>query len=205
MAEEGSDDNDEGGAAPPQLTARKLVAAATAKQQQFQPRRRPRPSLSSSASPSDQMPASLRVPPARLEALTNSGPLAPTAATLSAVAADERLVALLDDADVMESVSRISQNSDLFQRELQLLARKGKAGDLLELYRRMAAVAAKRCEAFCGEEGGKGEGKGTATTEEKKNGKGAPSSSPLSAGLCEREGLRQQQKQQSCAGIEVIR
>ena len=214
VAEEGSDDDDDeegGGGAPPQLTARKpaaVAAAAAAMKQRLQPPSLPRPPSSSSASSaSSQIPASLRVSPERLEALANSGPLAPTPATLSAVAADARLVSLLDDADVMQSVARISRSPDpeVFQRELQLLSRKGKAGDLVELYRRMAAVAAKRCEAFCGGEG------------ESEGGQGA-TSSPLSAGLREREDPRQkqqehqqQQRQQQQeqhprrAGIEVLR
>lgn len=212
VAEEDSDDN---GAAPHLTAARE--PAATAKQHLKPPLLRPRPPPPPPPSRSPQIPASFLVSPACIEALANSGPLAPTPATISAVAADERLVSLLDDDDVMASVSRLSlsqsrsdDDSELLQRELLLLSKDGKAGALLELYRRMAAVAAKRCEAFCGEEerekreqqGGKGEGC-VGGEEERREGRRA---SPLfAAGFLEREPRQQQQQQQPRTGIEVLR
>ena len=112
----------------------------------------------------------------------------------------------------------MARDPGLFARELRLLSRSGKAGDLVELYRRMAAaVAARRCEAFCGEEEEEEEeereeqkGKGTKAAEERKK-KSDEGASPLFAGLCGQQGpmqhqqQRQRQQQQPRAGIEVLR
>lgn len=207
--DEGSDDEG-GGAAPPLTAAGKPAASASAataaatKQEQQQQQFRPPSSSPPPPPPSrPQIPAALRVPPERLQAAL-AGPLAPTAATISAVASDARLVALLDDAELMASVSRVSRDAGLFERELQVLARKGKAGDLIELYRRMAAVAARRCEeAFCGEE------KDKEKAEEKKKKKNDEGASPLFAGQGpmqhQQQRPKQQQQQQPRAGIEVLR
>ena len=113
----------------------------------------------------------------------------------------------------MESVSRISRNADLFQRELFTLSQRGKGDKLVELYRRMAAVAAKRCEAFFEEE--KEEENEKQKEKEKEvgdtgTGKKIEGASGLLASrandLSEQESKQRQTPQRrSHAGIEVLR
>jgi hypothetical protein len=206
VAEEDSGDDDE---TAPELTTTATAKAKPTNQQQFKPL--PRSSPAPLPPPRSQIPASLRVSTARLEALTNSGPLSPTAATIGAVAADARLVALLDDAEVMESVFRISRDPGLFEKELRLLSGKGKGDRLVELYRRMAAVAAKRCEAFCEEEKKKEEkekekeGKEVGDKGAKEKEKETEKEKGAGARANDLRSSQQQTRQPRAVGIEVLR
>lgn len=92
-----------------------------------------------------------------------------------------------------------------------MLSGRGKGDRLVELYRRMAAVAAKRCEAFCEEEKKKEEkekekeGKEVGDKGAKEKEKETEKEKGAGARANDLRSSQQQTRQPRAVGIEVLR